>query len=490
MLLEIIIIIFSTLIIYNWWAHGYWKRRNVFSIPTEFLFGNIRKIITGHALVPQMFDDMYKKYKEHKMIGFYTFYDPMLFVRDPEIVKKILVSEFNSFSDNGFTLSKDVDPLLGFNPFTAKGVPLWKELRSIQASNMTPLKLKEVVPNLTTRIGEFMYDFIKNQEKQPVSVMDLSIRAAVDSAVFYGFGIEPKSFTDSEFGFMKHASGDKLFQPSTWNIIAALFIPLLNKFCNLRVTSYETEEFFKSMTKTNIEHRLNSKVTRGDIIDTILKANKKKLEQTHKAYTDLEMSAHCTTFYLDSTVTSGMALTFFLLELAKHPDIQERLRSEIISVGNKPEDFDYDKINSITYLQMVLDETLRVHSPLSFVSRICTKDTIIEDVKIEKGTRIYISSISLHTDPEYFPDPEKFDPERFSEINKESMTKYTFFPFGEGPRICVGMKYASIFVKTSIVLFLLKYRVLPCGNQDKCLHDYDNFLLIPKPDAAVKFEEL
>lgn len=73
------------------------------------------------------------------------------------------------------------------------------------------------------------------------------------------------------------------------------------------------------------------------------------------AYTDSELSAHCATFYLDATVTSSLVLTFFLLELANQQDIQEKLRSEIISVGNKPEDFDYDKINSISYLQMVLD---------------------------------------------------------------------------------------------------------------------------------------
>lgn len=67
------------------------------------------------------------------------------------------------------------------------------------------------------------------------------------------------------------------------------------------------------------------------------------------------MSAHCSTFYLDATVTSSIVLTFLLLELANHQDIQEKLRKQILSVGKKPEDFDFDKINSISYLQMVFD---------------------------------------------------------------------------------------------------------------------------------------
>lgn len=81
---------------------------------------------------------------------------------------------------------------------------------------------------------------------------------------------------------------------------------------------------------------------------------------------------------------------------------------------------------------------MRMYAPVTFLSRSCTKDIDIEGVKISKGTKVFISALGLHYDPEYFPDPERFDPERFSASNKESMTKYTFLPFGEGPRICVG----------------------------------------------------
>lgn len=73
------------------------------------------------------------------------------------------------------------------------------------------------------------------------------------------------------------------------------------------------------------------------------------------AYSASEMSAHCASFYMDATVTSAVVLSFILLELAKHQDVQEKLRAEIFTIGKKPEDFDYDKINSIPYLQMVFD---------------------------------------------------------------------------------------------------------------------------------------
>lgn len=65
-----------------------------------------------------------RKYKQHRMVGFYSFYKPMLFVSDPEIIKRVLVTDFNSFSNNGFIMDKDIDPLMGYNPFTAKTIPL------------------------------------------------------------------------------------------------------------------------------------------------------------------------------------------------------------------------------------------------------------------------------------------------------------------------------------------------------------------------------
>ncbi|CAH1399265.1 unnamed protein product [Nezara viridula] len=489
MLLETIIVLSSVLFIFNWWAYGYWRRRNVYSLPTEFLFGNIKEIIMNQKVMCLKFRDIYEQYKQHRMVGFYSFYKPMLFVSDPEIIKRVLATDFNSFSSNGFTMDKDIDPIMGFNPFTAKTVPLWKELRSIQASNLTALKLKEVVPGMV-KIGEFMKDYIKNKKSQPVSVFDITTRAAVDSAILFGFGIEPKSFTDSEFSFIKHATGDKLFTSNFVTMISSFFLPSLSRLLNYRITSKGAQDFFMSMTKTNIEYRETNEITRVDLFDTILKLNKKKLEQGDKAYSNLEMSAHCATFYLDATVTSSIVLTFLFLELAHNQDVQEKLRRAIFSVGNKPEDFDLDKINSITYLQMVFDETIRIHTPVTMLTRLCTKDTVIEDVKISKGTKVFISTLALHNDPEYYPEPEKFDPERFSESNKESMTKYTFLPFGEGPRTCVGMKYGNLFVKTSIAFILLKYRILPTNDQNKVLHDYDSFMLCPKSDATVKFEEL
>lgn len=98
------------------------------------------------------------------------------------------------------------------------------------------------------------------------------------------------------------------------------------------------------------------------------------------------------------------------------------------------------QVCSLPYLDMVVSESLRMYPPLAFLDRLTLKNYKVpnSDVVLEKGTPIYISMLGMHYDPEYFPDPERYDPERFSEENKRNILLCTYFPFGEGPRVCIG----------------------------------------------------
>lgn len=89
---------------------------------------------------------------------------------------------------------------------------------------------------------------------------------------------------------------------------------------------------------------------------------------------------------------------------------------------------------------MVISETLRMYAPLGFLDRFANEDYEIPKtgLVLKKGTAVYVSVHGLHYDPEYFPDPEKFDPMRFSKENKHKIRPFTYMPFGEGPRGCIG----------------------------------------------------
>jgi len=116
------------------------------------------------------------------------------------------------------------------------------------------------------------------------------------------------------------------------------------------------------------------------------------------------------------------------------------------------------------YLDKVVSETLRKYPILGFLTRQCTKEYQMpdSDVVIEKGTKVFLSLMGLHYDPRYFPDPETFDPERFSPENRANMHPYVYLPFGEGPRNCVAKKMGTATVLVGIAMFLRKYSVSIC----------------------------
>lgn len=109
-------------------------------------------------------------------------------------------------------------------------------------------------------------------------------------------------------------------------------------------------------------------------------------------------------------------------------------------------------------------ETLRIYSAAENIFRIAIKDYRVDgsDHMIEKGTRIFISLFGVHRDPDIYPDPMKFDPERFNEENVNSRPAFTYFPFGEGPRLCIGKRFAMMQMRLGISSFISQFRVVVC----------------------------
>jgi cytochrome P450 family 6 len=130
--------------------------------------------------------------------------------------------------------------------------------------------------------------------------------------------------------------------------------------------------------------------------------------------------------------------------LAKNPEIQRKLQDEIDEVlltDSNTHEFNYEKIMSMKYLTACIDEALRKYPPVSVLNREASNDYQISDSKIviEKGTPIVIPVYAIHNDPDYYPDPDDFIPERFLD-GKSNGNGLPFWPFGDGPRNCIGRK--------------------------------------------------
>lgn len=225
--------------------------------------------------------------------------------------------------------------------------------------------------------------------------------------------------------------GRRIFDISGFELLKFFFASSFPELCRklkIRANPKEPADFFLNTFVQTLEYRQSNNIKRNDFVSMLLRLK--------EFFTNEELAAEAFLVYIGGFETSSTLMTFALYELAINPNIQERLRDEIKSTTIDS----YDSLVGMKYLDMVINETLRKYPPIPNTARRSTKDYVIPGTKltIEKGTSIEIAIYSLHHDPEHFPEPQKFDPERFTTKNVEARNPFTFIPFGAGPRnVCI-----------------------------------------------------
>ncbi|KAG8582126.1 hypothetical protein GDO81_007929 [Engystomops pustulosus] len=186
------------------------------------------------------------------------------------------------------------------------------------------------------------------------------------------------------------------------------------------------------------------------------------LNKEQKALTDTEIMAQSIVFILAGFETTSLTLTYLFYNLATHPDVQKKLQEEVDSYLPNKANPTYDILKKMEYLDMVVQETLRMYPAAARLERVSKQTVEINGVTIPQGIVCMIPSYVLHNDPEFWPEPEEFRPERFSKENRENHTPYTFLPFGDGPRNCIGMRFAMLSMKVAITAILQHFTCRPC----------------------------
>ena len=182
--------------------------------------------------------------------------------------------------------------------------------------------------------------------------------------------------------------------------------------------------------------------------------------------------------------TTANTLGSLIFHLATYPEIQEKVLAEIEDTIDSNEDITHENIKDLNYLEACIMETLRVCPPISEHDRTCTKDTEVKGIKIEKGTRIQLVIYASHFDEEFFPEPEKYKPERF--LNDEILP-YTWRPFGAGNRVCIGQRLAMIEMKLFMAMLLRKFKIVKTNNT-KIEPMLGGYIMIMYPEIKVKLE--
>lgn len=178
---------------------------------------------------------------------------------------------------------------------------------------------------------------------------------------------------------------------------------------------------------------------------------------------DDEIIANIILFFLAGFETTSSALVHTLFHLAQNQDIQNKLVSEVEEalheVDTTSEQY-YDTVmTKIPFLDAVIKETLRLYPPLVRLERRVNIDGYkLGGLELENDQLVTIAAFAVHRNPQYYPDPETYQPERFLPENKHNLVPYTYLPFGLGPRNCVGMRFAYQEIKLCLAQIITQYK--------------------------------
>jgi cytochrome P450 len=203
------------------------------------------------------------------------------------------------------------------------------------------------------------------------------------------------------------------------------------------------------------ERRASSVSERVDLLTLLMRA---KDAESGEAMSDRQLTDEVMTMFLagHETVSSGLAWTFYCL--AKNPRVRRKLHAEVDAVlsGRPPQ---FDELGSLSYTERVIKESLRLFPPISHIPRRVTEADEIGGYSIPQGSLVVVSPYATHRHPEFWPNPEGFDPERFLPESESKRPRYAYFPFGGGPRVCIGNFFSILEMQIVVAMVAQRYEV-------------------------------
>jgi len=188
-----------------------------------------------------------------------------------------------------------------------------------------------------------------------------------------------------------------------------------------------------------LNERRTAGVDRGDLLSMLLLAQDEEGDRT--SMTDVQVRDEALTIFLAGHETTANALTWTWYLLSQHPEVEARLHQEIDAVlGDRLPTA--DDLPQLRYAEMVFCESMRLYPPAWGLGRLAIEDYRIDGFDIPAGSLILMSQYVTHHDPRYFPDPFRFDPERWTPEAQAARPRFSYFPFGGGPRQCIGEGFA------------------------------------------------
>ncbi|MBC8354885.1 MAG: cytochrome P450 [Planctomycetes bacterium] len=378
---------------------------------------------------------------------FRAFHLRMYVVSAPNLIHQVLVTQKIAFRKIDRQM-RAVSQLTGNGILTSDG-SFWLRQRRLVQQAFSPQKLNGYADGMVEQT-ELLLDRWDALGKKPIvdvslEMMWLTVR--VTTRVF--FGEQPRQRV--EVLAKANLSISEAFSREMFSIFRFPdWLPLPGKKAKRQgIEAYNNE------VSALIRERRESGGQTDDLLSAVLNAVDEEGDKT--GMTDQQARDELLTIYIASHHTTSVALAWTFYLLAKHPEVEQRIVEEVEkTVGNRQ--LRSSDLPNLKYTEMVIKESLRLHPPAyALFAREALEDVFLGDHWIEKGGWVYIYPYVVHRDPNNFEHPEKFDPERFSLERIGTIKPNTYIPFGMGPHVCIGSRFAMIEFMLAVPTILRRY---------------------------------
>uniref|UniRef100_A0A6M2DZN4 Putative cytochrome n=1 Tax=Xenopsylla cheopis TaxID=163159 RepID=A0A6M2DZN4_XENCH len=486
--------------IYGTWTYGKFKGTKVPYLQPLPLVGNTLNFILKREDMIENIGKLYKMFPGHRFVGFFQMRLPGIILRDPELIRQITVKDFDGFPNHRPFFDTDLEPLFGSSLFALQDQK-WRDMRATLSPAFTGSKMRlmyEFIIECAQQMTDYLQQKADKEGVLDIEMKDLITKYANDVIATSAFGIKINTLEEPDNIFYKMGQTVSNFSGFWISIkfFAFMTVPKLMKILNIPLIDRKCGEFFRHLVHDTMKMREERGIVRPDMIHLLMQAKKGSLQ--HEANGDVahdagfatvtessitktaapkrvwsndEITGQALLFFLAGFETISTATSFTIYELVLNQEAQKTLQEEIDEVcvelknSNKTQ-VDYERLHKMKYLDMVVSEGLRKWPGAPFTDRICNRNYTMEDYEgnkyeVQKGDALMLPIYNLHHDEKYYENPEKFDPSRFSEENKQNIKPFTYMPFGVGPRNCIGSRFALMEMKAILFNIFKEFDIVP-----------------------------
>ncbi|CAD1473361.1 unnamed protein product [Heterotrigona itama] len=445
------------------------KRGIPYAKPMVFL-GSMWEVFLQRFSFAEAVEKIYNLYPESKYVGLFEFEMPLLMIRDLELIKSITVKNFDHFPNHRMAFDPDQEPLFSKNIFSLCD-ERWREVRNMLTPAFTSSKMKSMfvlMRDCAEQYGDYFASLPADQSA--LELKDAFTKYTNDVIATCAFGIDVNSMKNPKNTFYVYGREATSFGRSqSLRFFAARKFPWLCRLLGIKVFKQKIVDFFKELVASTIKTRDENGIVRPDMIQLMMESRGKL--GPGKELTIEDMTAQAFIFFFGGFESTSTLMCFAAYEIGINDQVQKRLQDEIDQVlADCNGQVTYEAINGMKYLEAVILESLRMYPAAVGSDRVCVKPFELpprvpgaKPYVVQRDDCVWIPIYGIQHDPQYYPEPKKFNPDRFYDDPKQMVNSPSFLSFGVGPRMCIGNRFALLETKVLLFYIFAKCDLAPCA---------------------------